>query len=165
MICAFVYFFSVFCYNGTMVLIAKKYLFRLFMLSLVIYIGYHWFTTYPKDRSREAGKIVSFITNDIHLHWDGFKETVREFQGLLIKDINTESRVRRGGMDRLARALDYYKGEKENYPEKIDDVAGWYKDYNEITKDPTFKYEPSTDGKHFKISILLNNGEIYSVER
>lgn len=148
-----------------MVLIAKKYLFRLFMLSLMIYIGYHWVTIYPKDRPREAKSILGFIMNDAQVHWDGFKETVRDFQHLLVKDINTESRVRRGGMDRLGRALDYYKAEKENYPAKIDDIASWYKDYNEITKDSSFKYEPSADGKHFKLSIVLNNGETYAIER
>ncbi|NTW22450.1 hypothetical protein HGA34_02800 [Candidatus Falkowbacteria bacterium] len=148
-----------------MVIIAKKYFFRLVMLALSIYIGYHWYVSYPKDQPREAGKIFSFVTRDVGFHWDEFKQAVRDFQHMLVKDINTEARVRRGGMDRLARALDYYKGEKENYPEKIDDVASWYKDYNEITKDPSFKYEPSADGKHFRISLTLNNGEVYSVER
>jgi len=148
-----------------MVLIAKKYLFRLIWLGLAIYIGYHWFTTYPQNKPKEFAKITAFITNDVHLHWDGFKQSVRDLQNILIKDINTEVKIRRGGMERLGRALDYYKAETENYPVKINDVAAWYKDYNEITKDPTFQYEPSEDGKHFKISILLNNGETYSVER
>lgn len=148
-----------------MIMIAKKYLFRLVMLSLAIYVGYHWVTTYPKDRPKKAGEIFSFAANDVSLHWGGFKETVSDFQRSLVKGIDNEAQIRRGGMNRLSHALDLYKAENERYPEKIDGISSWYKDYNEITKDQSFKYEPSSDGKHFKISILISNGDVYTVER
>ncbi|NTU99326.1 hypothetical protein HGA64_04985 [Candidatus Falkowbacteria bacterium] len=148
-----------------MIIVAKKYIFRLLVLSLAIYAVFHWYSTYPINEPVQINNVFVFIKNDIALHWGQFKESVQNLQKILVQDINSDNKIRRGGMDRLAKALDLYKADNEKYPSRIDEASSWYKDYNEITTDPSFKYEPSTDLLHFTISINLTNGEIYSVQR
>lgn len=148
-----------------MIIIAKKYLFRLLLLLALAFASYHWFATYPAETPREIGPATAFVKSDILFHWDGFKQSVRGLQSRLTHSINTDDKVRRGAMDKLGHALDLYKAANESYPANIKDATTFYRNHNELLTDPSFKYESSADGKHFKISINLKGGQAYTVEK
>lgn len=142
--------------------------FTIFLIVvLVITFSLYWKDGY--DKIKDENKNISFFEytkNDALTKYQQSVKFIKSLPDIINEAIQSDDKVKRGSVNKLADGLELFRAENEKYPAKLAELnADYMNNKTKILEEKGLQYSTSEDGQHFTLSIPLKGEEIYTIQR
>lgn len=142
--------------------------FTIFLIVvLIITFSLYWKDGY--DKIKDENKNISFfgyVKNDTLTRCRQSIEFIKFLPNIINEAIQSDDKIKRGSLNKLADGLELFRAENEKYPAKLAELnADYMNSKTKILEEKGLRYSASEDGQHFTLSIPLKGAEAYTIQR